>query len=68
MTRVGAVYAPSGDERIETAVLAAASAAAADVASDVLVLAATDDRTASSRLAALGYTAIRERVMLAPVQ
>ena len=64
MTRVGAVYAPSGDPRVESAVLAAATAAAAAVASDVLVLAATDDRAAVSRLAALGYRAVRERVML----
>lgn len=64
--RVGAAYVPSGDARVESAVLAAATAAAAVVASDVLVLAATDDRAAVSRLAALGYRAVRERVVLAP--
>ena len=64
MTRVSAVYAPSGDPRIEVAVLAAATTAAAGVASDVLVLAAKDDLSGVSRLAALGYRAVRERVML----
>lgn len=64
MTRVGAVFAPSGDPRIETAVLAAATAGAAVVASDVVVLAAREDRGAVSRLAALGYRAVRERMML----
>lgn len=67
MTRVGAVYAPSGDARLEVAVLAAATGAAAEVAADVLVLAATSDRDGVSRLADLGYRAVRERVMLAPV-
>jgi len=66
MTRVSAVYAPSGDPRVETAVLAAATAAGARVASEVLMLVARDDQTAASRLAALGYRAVRERVMLAP--
>jgi hypothetical protein len=66
MTRVSAVYAPSGDPRIEVAVLAAATAAAAEAADDVLVLARRDDLTAVSRLAALGYRAVRERVMLQP--
>jgi hypothetical protein len=67
MTRVGAVYAPSGDPRVEGAVLAAATAAAARVAQDVLVLAATSDRDGLSRLAALGYRAVRERMLLAPL-
>jgi len=66
MTRVGAVYAPAGDPRAEAAVLAAATAAAARVAQDVLVLAATSDRDGVARLAALGYRAVRERVLLAP--
>ncbi|WP_183098169.1 hypothetical protein [Nocardioides pelophilus] len=66
MTRVGAVYAPSGDARLEGAVLAAATAAAADVADDVLVLAASGDREGVARLAALGYRSVRERIMLAP--
>jgi hypothetical protein len=60
------VYAPSGDPRVETAVLAAATAAADHVASDVVVLARKDDQTAVSRLAALGYRAVRERILLAP--
>jgi len=67
MTRVGAVYSPSGDPRVEGAVLAAATAAADRVAQDVLVLAATSDRDGVSRLAALGYRAVRERVLLAPL-
>lgn len=66
MARVSAVYAPSGDPRIEVAVLAAATAAAAEVADDVLVLARRDDLNAVSRLASLGYRAVRERVMLTP--
>lgn len=64
MSRVGAAYVPSGDPRVETAVFTAATAAAAVVASDVIVLAATDDRAGVSRLAALGYRAVRERVLL----
>ncbi len=67
MTRVGAAYAPSGDPLVEAAVLGAASEAAAAVANDVLVLAATSDRDGIARLAALGYRAVRERVMLAPL-
>ncbi|KAA1416457.1 hypothetical protein F0U44_19290 [Nocardioides humilatus] len=66
MTRVSAVYAPSGDPRIETAVLAAASEQAASTATDVLVLAGLADRDGIARLAALGYRAVRERVVLAP--
>jgi hypothetical protein len=66
MTRVSAVYAPSGDPRVETAVLAAATAAADHVASEVVVLARKDDQTVVSRLAALGYRAVRERILLAP--
>jgi hypothetical protein len=66
MTRVGASYAPSGDPRTEVAVVAAATAAAAAVARDVLALAATHDREASARWAALGYRAVRERIVLAP--
>lgn len=66
MTRVGAVYAPSGDPRFETAVLGATTAAAAQVAEDVLVLAPTSDRDGVARLAGLGYRAVRERVLLAP--
>jgi len=66
MTRVGAVFAPSSDPRLETAVLGAATAAAARVAGDVLVLAATGDRDGVARLAGLGYHAVRERVLLAP--
>lgn len=65
MTRVSAVYAPSGDPRVETAVLAAASEEAARRAEDVLVLAALGDREGVARLAALGYRAVRERVLLA---
>ena len=64
MTRVGALFSPDGDPRVETALLAAASAAAAEVADDVLVLAARDDRDGVARLAALGYRAVRERVLL----
>ena len=64
MTRVGALFAPSGDPRLETAVLAAATAGAAAVAGDVLVLAARSDRAGVDRLAALGYRAVRERVVL----
>lgn len=64
MTRVGAVFAPSGDPRLETAVLAAATAGAAAAAGDVLVLAARSDRAGVDRLAALGYRAVRERVVL----
>lgn len=67
MTRVGAVHAPSGDPRIETAALAAATQAAAAVADHVLVLAPTADRDGTARLAALGYRSVRERVLLAPV-
>ena len=66
MTRVSAVHAPGGDRRVEVAVLAAASAAAAEVADDVLVLAGTGDREGTARLAALGYRAVRERVLLVP--
>ncbi|WP_183093028.1 hypothetical protein [Nocardioides stalactiti] len=65
MTRISAVFAPSGDERAEAAVLAAATNAAAEVADDVVVLAATGDRDGIARLAALGYRAVRERVLLA---
>ena len=67
MTRVGAVFAPSGDRRWEAAVLGAATVAAAEVADDVLVLAATSDLDGVSRLAGLGYRAVRERVLLAPL-
>src|SRR5436190_10290476 len=52
MARVGAVFAPSGGARAETAVLAAATAAAVEVADEVLVLAATADRERIARLAA----------------
>lgn len=68
MTRVGAVFAPSGDPRVETAVLGAATSAAAQVADDVLVLAARSDRDGVARLAGLGYRAVRERVLLAPLK
>jgi hypothetical protein len=68
MTRVGAVYAPSGDARIEGAALAAVTAAAAKVAQDVLVVASTDDRDGVARIAALGFRAVRERVLLAPTR
>lgn len=68
MTRVGATYVPSADPRIETAVLAAATAAADGVAHDVLALAGTGDREGTTRLAALGYRAVRERILLAPVR
>ncbi len=64
MTRVGALYVPDGDARVETALLAAASRIAAELADDVLVLAARDDRDGVARLAALGYRAVRERVLL----
>ena len=64
MTRVGALFAPQGDPKVETALLAAASTAAAEVADDVLVLTARDDRDGVARLAALGYRAVRERVLL----
>ncbi|MDZ5620398.1 hypothetical protein SFC88_06170 [Nocardioides sp. HM23] len=67
MTRLGATYVPTGDARVETAVLAAGSAAAAAVAEDVLVLSARSDLAASAQLAALGYRAVRERILLAPV-
>ncbi|MEZ0580732.1 hypothetical protein [Nocardioides sp. MH1] len=67
MTRVGAVHVSSGDPRVETAVLAAACVKAAEVADQVLVLAGTTDREGTARLAALGYRAVRERVLLAPV-
>jgi hypothetical protein len=64
MTRVGAAYVPAGDPGTETAVLAAATAEAAAVADDLLAFAATHDREASARWAALGYRAVRERILL----
>lgn len=68
MTRLSAVFAPSGDAGLKTAVLGAATEAAAAVAADVLFLAGTDDHEAGARLAALGYRAVGERVLLAPVE
>ena len=66
MTRVGATYVPAGDPRFEAAVLAAATAAATVAASDVLVPSPTADRESSARLAARGYRAVRERILLVP--